>query len=81
MAGIVLVFILLDKAGIRSILALALNLVDLFLSGGVWTPPYHRPLKFLFEFGVDLDKPFEARGGVNAPNAFWYFWMSLFLGG
>ena len=41
MAGIVPVFIFLDEASIFAFLDLALDLVDLVLWGGVWTPSYH----------------------------------------
>ena len=55
MAGVVPVLILLDKASIYTLLDLALDLVDLVLWGGVWTPPHYRPFKLWFEFEVHLD--------------------------
>ena len=45
MAGIVHVFLLLDKASIYTFLDLALNPVNLVLFGRIWMPSYHRPFK------------------------------------
>ena len=56
MAGVVPVCIFLDKASIYTFLDLAFHLVDLVLWGGVWTPSYHRPFKFWFDFEVHLDQ-------------------------
>ena len=58
MAGIVPVFIFLDKASIYAFLDLAFDLVHLVLWGGVWTPSYHRPFKLRFEFEVHLEQFF-----------------------
>ena len=45
MAGIVPVFIFLDKASIYIFLDLALNLFDFLLWDGVQMPSYQRPFK------------------------------------
>ena len=45
MAGIIPVFIFLDKAISCTSLVLALNLVDLVLRGAVQAPSYHRRFK------------------------------------
>ena len=55
MAGIVPVFILLDKASIFSFLDLAFDLVDLVLWGRTRMPSHHRPSKLWLEFEVHVD--------------------------
>ena len=60
MARVVPVFIFLNEASIYTYLAL--DLVDLVLWGGVWTPSYHRPFKLWFEFQVHLDQLFARQG-------------------
>ena len=62
MAGVVPVFIFLNEASIYTSLDLALDLVNLVLWGGVWTPSYHRPFKLWFEFEVHLDQLFARQG-------------------
>ena len=74
MAGIVPVFIFLDKASIYACLDLAFDLVNLVFQGGVWTPSHYRPFKLRFEIEVHLDQ-FFARQGWGQRS--WYFWMSL----
>ena len=58
MAGIVSVFIFLDKASIYTFLYLVFDLVDLVLWGGAWTPSHYRPFSLWFEFEVHLDQLF-----------------------
>ena len=62
MAGVVPVFIFLDKASIYTFLDLELDLVDLVLWGRVWTPSYHRPFKLWFDFEVHLEQSFARQG-------------------
>ena len=62
MAGIVPVFILLHEGSIYAFLDLAVNLLDLPLSGGVRTPSHQRPFKVWFKFEVHLDQLFATRG-------------------
>ena len=65
MAGIVPVFILLDKASIYAFLDLAFDPVDVVCWGGVWTLYHHRPFKLRFEFQVHLFctvHPLDPRG-------------------
>ena len=69
MAGIVPVFICLDKASIHAFLDLAFDVVDLVLWGGVWRPFHHRPFKLGFEFEVHLDEFFARQGlGQSSKN-------------
>ena len=62
MAGVVPVFMLVDKGSTYTFLDLAFHLVDLVLWGGVRTPSYHRPFKLGFEFEVHLDQLFAREG-------------------
>ena len=62
MAGIVPVFMFLDKATIYAFPDLAFHLVEMVLWGGVWTPSHHRPFKLGFEFEVHVDQFFARQG-------------------
>ena len=68
MAGIVLVFICIDEWSIYTFLDLAFDLVDSVLSGGVWMPSYHRPIKLWFGCEANLDQYFATEGVVQRSN-------------
>ena len=62
MAGIVPVFLLLDKASMYTFLDLAFELVDVVLWGGVWTPPNHKPFKLRSQKDPEPLREYPRRG-------------------
>ena len=60
--GVVPLFICFHEASINIFLDLAVNFFNLVLRSGVGTTPHSRLLKFRFQFQVNLEQFFTARG-------------------